>query len=118
MITLFDKRFTVDYIEGRVIVYLDGVEYIKKKVANIQFDDEIKQEAHRMLSQKFASADKIYSVQDIAEECGVTRAAISLRIPEMIRNLHYLKPNSKTSGIIITEDGRRAIIERMKKTPD
>jgi len=118
MITLFDKRFTCDYIEGRVIVYLDGVEYIKKKVANMQFDEELEREAHRMLSQKFASADKIYTMQEVADECNVTRAAISARIPEMIRGLHYIKANSKTAGIIITEDGRRAILERMKKTPD
>jgi len=118
MIELFDKRFTVNYTEDeRLVIYLDGNEFIKKKVPGLNYTDDIKREANRILTQKY-SANKIYTIQEVADECGVTRVAISLRLNEMIRGLHYTKAESKASGVNITEDGRAAIIARMKKTPD
>ena len=115
--TLFDPRFTAAYIDGRVIVYLDGNEHISRKIAGIQYTDDLKREANRLLTQKY-STTKVYTPQEVADECGITRSAISLRLPDMIRGLHYTKPESTKGGVNITEDGRAAIIARMKKTPD
>ena len=115
MITLFDMRFTAEYTqEERVVIYFENNELIRKEVPGLQYTDDLKREANRILSQKY-SVNKVYTLQEIADECGITRAAISLRLSEMIRGLHYTKPESKAAGVNITEDGRLAIIARMKK---
>jgi len=105
MLTLFDPRFAVEYTDDeRVVIYRDGTEIVKKKVPGLMFEPDLKQAAISLLNAKYMPV-RYRSLAEVANDCGVTRQALSLRLKDMIHGVHYIKGDMKMSGVIITPEG-------------
>ena len=120
MLTLFDPRFTVEYTqEERLVIYCEGKEIVNKRIPGLIFQDDLKREAIRLLNSKY-TPHRYYTLTEIAEIAGVTKQGLSFRLPDMIHGLHYIKGGGRTATVLITEEGRRFLIEYYanKRTPE